>query len=356
MKLTQVKLWLVTIATVIAALTSAIDAINGDGATKKQVEAVVDEATAPTPVPTIALGGPGDDTIPQPPASVAIPAIAGVADHADSRDESPDALTNAQIEKNRQTLEDKAKEDQFPTVAPDAAPSWPGCTSRFVRNYSSRGGVKPTKLVAHITVSHNVPGWNDVWSIVNFFNSSASQASSHFVIDGEGHCAYIVRTGDKAWTNATGNPISVQIEFIAYGNEGRLTAAQYKRGGEVFARAGKLYGIPLRRGTVVGCFGGLSGIVEHRDGGSCWGGHSDIRASSGIPLSPLVTAAQNAGKSQRHKIGTHDRARCKSIAAYRDRRRRHLKPTKKGTARFKAQQKANGRLRLKCVNGKPKYK
>jgi hypothetical protein len=297
---------------------------------------------------TVTLGGPGDKTVPAQPGPSVANAAAGIADHADARDETPPGLTSRQVEQRRQRLENLAQHDQFPTLAPDAAPTWPGCTARFVRNYSSRGGVAPRLLVAHYTVSRNTPGWGDVWAIVSLFDRASFQASSNFVIDAEGHCAYIVRTSDKAWTQAGGNPQSISIEFVAYGDEGHLSPAAIKRGGEVFARAGKLYGIPATRGAVSGCLASRAGIVQHADGGSCWGGHHDIQP---FPLQPLITAAQKAG-APTVKINARDRGACKRAHAYRARRHH----TKRGTRWQQVRAARLHRRGLRCAHGKPRQR
>jgi N-acetyl-anhydromuramyl-L-alanine amidase AmpD len=63
--------------------------------------------------------------------------------------------------------------------------------------------------VLHYTVSPNRVGWSDVNAVVAEFANPAFQASSNYVIDGEGHCAYIVRESDKAWTQAAANPFAI---------------------------------------------------------------------------------------------------------------------------------------------------
>jgi N-acetyl-anhydromuramyl-L-alanine amidase AmpD len=100
-----------------------------------------------------------------------------------------------------------------------ASAGFQGCATRFVRNQSGRGGIRPQWQVWHYTVSHNVPGWADVNSVVALFDRASSQASSNFVIDAEGHCAYIVPIEAKAWTQAAGNPFSISYEIVDYGNE-----------------------------------------------------------------------------------------------------------------------------------------
>lgn len=198
------------------------------------------------------------------------------ADHTSSRDESPagaaaDELADRSdaVDENREAL------DPLPTAG--ASAGFVGCRTQFVQNQSSRRGVRPTVQVLHYTVSPNRPGWSDVDAITAFFNRSSSQASSHFIIDAEGNCAYIVPIEAKAWTQAGGNPFAVSYEIIATGRESSyLGTAGYAKLRSVAAQVAKRTGIPTTRGAISGCSPSKSGIVEHRDGGTCWGGHVDI--------------------------------------------------------------------------------
>lgn len=287
----------------------------------------------------IELGGPGNTEITAP--AAAIEQAATAVDHQDARDEQPAGVTHAEQVARQDALESYARTDQLPLVSPDAAPSFSGCTSRFVRNYSSRGGVKPRLLVAHYTVSRNRPGWDDVNAIVGLFDRASYQASSNFVIDAEGHCAYIVRDTDKAWTQAAANPYSVSIEFVAMGDEGHLSKAAIRKGAHVFAIEAKRWGIPVRRGAVRGCVPSRTGIVMHADLGTCGGGHTDIRP---FPLKPLITATR---KAARPHVTKADNAECRRVRNYRHRAHHNAGGTRAYHARLK-RIRARG---LRCVNG-----
>jgi hypothetical protein len=90
-----------------------------------------------------------------------------------------------------------------------------------------------------------VPGWADVNAIVNLF--AHEEASSNFVLDGEGHCAYIVPIEFKAWTQAGGNPFSVSVEVIDTGKESIYLAPAGLKQLRVIARwVNKQTGIPIR--------------------------------------------------------------------------------------------------------------
>lgn len=169
-------------------------------------------------------------------------------------------------------------ETQLPLPTAGATAGFAGCRTSFVRNQSTRRGVRPQVQVLHYTVSANRPGWADVNAVVALFNRSSSQASSNFVIDGEGHCAYIVPIEAKAWTQAAGNPFSISYEIIDTGHEVTyMAAAGFAKLRSVAREVARRTHIPMRRGTVSSsCTVTRTGIVQHRDWGTCGGGHTDI--------------------------------------------------------------------------------
>ncbi len=181
------------------------------------------------------------------------------------------------------------------TLAPlptaGATAGFEGCRTQFVANQSSRRGVRPTMMTLHYTVSPNRPGWADVNAVVALFDRPSSQASSTFVLDAEGNCAFIVPVEQKPWTQAAGNPFSVSWEIIATGRESvYLPPPGLARLRATMLEVSRRTGIPMRRGEVNGCVPVRSGIVEHRDWGVCGGGHVDITP---FPIDRVV--AQVAG-------------------------------------------------------------
>lgn len=232
------------------------------------------------------------------------------------RNEAPAGVTLEQVDRSIAKQEALAQNDQLPIVQPDAAPSQRGCVSRFVRNYSSRRGVRPREWTLHYTVSANRPGWSDVWAIVNLFNTTSAQASSNYVIDSEGHCAYIVRESDKAWTQAGGNPYAISVEVVATGKEHRyLEPAGARKLAMVMSDSLKRWGIPVQRGAVSGCVPRRAGIIQHRDWGACGGGHFDISPFSVAPVIASVAAYRRAHASR--PVGRTDRLRCSRLNAWR---------------------------------------
>lgn len=238
------------------------------------------------------------------------------------RSETPPGVTSAQLEASRVKQEALAQTDQLPLVAPDAAPSQAGCASRFVRNYSTRRGVRPREWVLHYTVTPNRPGWGDVDAITSFFNSRGSYASSNYVIDSEGHCAYIVRETDKAWTQAGGNPYSISVEVIATGREKRyLEPAGLRKLARVISDSARRWQIPIRAGRVNGCVPVTPGIIDHRAWGPCGGGHVDITPFTVATVIRAVrayrAATSSAARLRRDHARTHTqiRAKCHGAAA-----------------------------------------
>lgn len=202
---------------------------------------------------------------------------AGLTNHRGLRDQTPADAPPSVID-NAQAQDAKlAASDKLPTVFPDAAPEQRGCTTRLVQDYSSRNGVAPRVFVLHYTVSPNVPGWNDVNAVVGIFNSWAYQASSNYVLDGEGHCAYIVRETDKAWTQAAANPVAISVEVIATGQEKAYIApAGLKKLELIISDALYRWKIPVQLAAFSNGVLTRPGILDHEMLGVAGGGHHDI--------------------------------------------------------------------------------
>jgi N-acetylmuramoyl-L-alanine amidase-like protein len=285
---------------------------------------------------TVQLGTPAQqradvpDSFTVPRAAVEAQAATDVGNHDGARSEQPAGVTPAQLDAGREQQEQLAANDQLPAVTPDAAPRQAGCVSAFVRNYSSRRGVRPRLFVVHYTVSPNRAGWSDVRGITALFNRPAFAASSHYVIDSEGHCAYIVRESDKAWTQAAANPWAVSVEVINSGREGRLAAAAgLAKIGKVAAAFGKRWRVPMRKGAVSGCRVTRSGIVTHQMLGACGGGHVDI---SPYPLQPVISAAKRA-RTAGGRVSAGDRRRCRKLQWWRTHGRPRGRPEQRAVTR-----------------------
>lgn len=233
--------------------------------------------------------------------------------HDDLRNEDPAGVSNEDLAAGALQQDELAKTDNLPIVTPDAAPQQAGCTTHLVRNFSSRRGVRPRLFVLHYTVSPNRPGWGDVNAVVSLFDRSAFQASSNYVIDNEGNCAYIVRESDKAWTQAAANPVSISVEVINTGHEptyaGSVGLAKIAR---VIHDADARWAIPNQRGAVNGCTVARAGIIDHHSLGACGGGHFDIQPPYSVDA---VIAAVH--RLDHRTVSALDRLRCRRLNHWR---------------------------------------
>lgn len=202
--------------------------------------------------------------------------------------QDPVAQAEATIRAQEEAIEGTRGPDEVEDPQTLAEPEQRGCRSGpFVGNKSSRNGARPSMGIAHRTVSHNVPGWGDVNAIVSWFNNSRSQASSTYVIDAEGNCAYIVNEAFKPWTQGFFNPWSISIEFIHYGNTSaeKWTDKQIRKGALVFADASKRWGIPRKLVNPSGC-NVVAGFSDH-DRLECGNSHTDV--GSTFPMKKFVS-------------------------------------------------------------------
>lgn len=284
-----------------------------------------DEDARPEKI-TVTLGGPGR-------AQVTVP-VTELDEHADEPHHG--ARTQPAVPRAVRAATQRAAKrtttgsDDVPQQATLAAPSQRGCTTKLVRNFSGRRGARPALLVAHYTVSPNRPGWGDVNGIVSYFDQARSQASSTYVIDNEGHCAFIVSELNKPWTQGYFNPWSISIEFINSGREATLAGtAGLAKGAQVFADAGKRWGIPMRRAIVDGCRIVRSGIIDH-NALDCGNSHHDV---SPYALQPLIDAAAAAAAP---RITATDRATCAKLNAWRNAGRPPGQPDADAVRRRKA--------------------
>lgn len=273
------------------------------------------------------LSLPGDDESSKAPA----PTVTTKVDGPDADRKADDTVTapkrlvdeyRSKIEKHlrgSEAQQRKVPKSAHPLPTAGATQSIPGCRTSFVRNQSSRNGVRPRQFWLHYTVSHNVPGWSDVNAIVSLFNNTSYQASSHFVLDQEGNCAYIVPLESKSWTQAAANPIAVSVEIIDYGNESSLLApAGYAKLSMILAATHSRTGLPVDRIGGAGC-SGSAGVVDHFMGGTCAGGHHDIRPIS-TPQRVLAAVGSAHEGSRFDVLVKHERRAVSRTCFHRARR------------------------------------
>lgn len=224
----------------------------------------------------------------------------------------PPAATPDEQLQEAQKAADVIRRTQEPLPTAGATAGFAGCRTSFVRNQSSRRGVRPQWQVLHYTVSPNRAGWSDVNAIVALADRTSSQISMTFVIDSEGHCAYTVPVEAKPWTQAAGNPFSVSYEIIATGKERvYLAPAGMAKLRSVTREVSKRTHIPLRRGSTNGCAPGRSGFLQHRDFGICGGGHYDVEPFN---ATAIISALSRGGKL----VTATDKATCRKLNAWRN--------------------------------------
>lgn len=200
---------------------------------------------------------------------------------------------------------------------PLAAQEWPGCSTRFLpTNFSSRRGQKITGFGLHFTAGGNLAGLADMNGLTAFASRASAGVSWHFLIDREGHCYYNVPAAEKAWTIGNLNGQTLNVEVIGRGNEPDYAGtAGMRKLGEVVRRAARIYGFPVRLGAVDGnCRITRPGIITHWMGGSCAGGHADIRP---YEIEKVIAQIASGGVT-----GT-DRVTCRKLNAWRNAGRPH---------------------------------
>lgn len=253
-------------------------------------------AAVPTEVqldgPARADGDPAKDTVMSPaPEAQVVKQVSATIEDENTRDD-PEVSAPIQAENEPLIEKQTSGSDVVPERATLATFSQPGCETRAVGNFSSRSGQRPGLIVLHYTVSPNRAGTGDVASIVVFFNNPRAQASSNYVVDNEGHCAYIVSELNKAWTQGNMNPASAcSFEVINTGHEatyiGPAGGPGLRKLARVVSDCAKRWGIPLRIGATNGCSVTLTGIVDH-DSLACNNFHTDIKPFS---VSQVLQAA-----------------------------------------------------------------
>ena len=143
-----------------------------------------------------------------------------------------------------------------------------------VVNQSDRDGATPKLIVIHTTESHNRPGTSDLESIAGWFNNPAADASSHVIVDDDGHSARCVSDDRKAWTCAEFNSVSLNIEQIGFARLPRWRWIrkwrELRETARWIARWSIKYGIPIEHASPTG-----AGVLRHSELGAAGGGHSD---------------------------------------------------------------------------------
>lgn len=281
------------VAVAVAIATAAGYVVTDDDDGKVVVKSV------PAAPPATAIDGPDRDTKRDDALPLAPAAQAELERGATATDRPGD--THRELADPLREYDDPSTSAPGVLQGPLAAQEFPGCRTRFVRNFSSRNGATPRIIVWHQTVSRDRPGRADQDGLTALANSPRSSVSWHLLIGGrDGLCTFNVPLHMKAWTQANANPFSLGIEVQAFGDEPSYVSGPGKaRLLAVTRELGRRYSIPMRRGLVQNCRPVRSGIVEHYDLGVCGGGHVDVASTrwqrnpsgpelAGWNVSPLI--------------------------------------------------------------------
>lgn len=235
---------------------------------------------------TVTLGGPGHDKI------VLTPPAQSIVKNAQQDDKLPPSAVGTNVTENDLNVPDPSPQilaqsqdlqppgqPEIPASVPLATASAPGCSTKLVRNFSSRRGAPVLLGVIHWTGSAPTASPASGLAIVNWFDQSAAQASSNYITDQDGRCWLVVPESQKAWTQAGFNSWSVSDEIV---NQGVQPLFQQPKARATVVRLMRLWHshwkIPYRYAQVTqnGCRVVRSGFLAHRDLGRCGGGHPDV--------------------------------------------------------------------------------
>lgn len=156
-------------------------------------------------------------------------------------------------------------------------------------NHGLRYGVIPSLIVVHSTESDNRTGNGDLASVADYLCRPPVEASTHVIVDADGHSARVVVDELKAWHVGGFNPVSLGIEQVGRAAQSFWTRNELREAARWIARWHKKYGIPLRHGAVDGKVVTRSGVIRHSELGAYGGGHHD--PGDGYPLASVIGLA-----------------------------------------------------------------
>ena len=151
----------------------------------------------------------------------------------------------------------------------------PDVTVRIASPNQSDRTTPVSLIVLHSTESDNREGSGDLQSIAQYFSTSSAEASSHVIVDDEGHSARCVPDARKAWTCVSYNSLSLNIEQIGRASQPKWSEAEYRECARWIAQWSHEHRIPIRRAITSGGRVLRSGVTTHKKLGPLGGGHSD---------------------------------------------------------------------------------
>lgn len=273
----KAKAWVTLIAGIAAAIVVVVGALSAAGVLDDDQDAPAAPILAQAPVPAaVAVDGPDANAEPD----RAIELDAEARDVVKTIVEDPERYDFGPGLRGTDETGPVAQHE-----GPLASPSFPGCTTRILpTNWSDRtvSMDQVDGIGLHYTAGLNRPGLSDMDGLTAFASSPSAGVSWHFLIDAEGHCYYSVPLGKKAWTIVAANSRTINIEVVQRGDEstypaGSAGAAKLR---QVVRELSQRLDIPLRVGNLANCVPSPAGIVTHWQGGTCAGGHVDIKPYS----------------------------------------------------------------------------
>lgn len=162
---------------------------------------------------------------------------------------------------------------------------------REVACQSTRHGADPVLIIIHDTEGGNVPGIRDLQALGDFFNHTATQASSHVATDAEGQSARYVNDHRKAWHCAFYNSVSLGVEQIGFASQTHWPQAQIEETARWVALWSERHDIPIRKGRVTRD-GRVTrtGVLRHSELGNLGGGHHD--PGPAYPMADMLAIAR----------------------------------------------------------------
>ena len=161
-------------------------------------------------------------------------------------------------------------------------------------NYSSRGGASVRLLVIH-----TAEGARTIESLGSFFQGNVQASSQVGADDKVNTIGEYVRRTDKAWTCASFNPVSENIELCAFAS---WSADEWNRHPNMLANCAAWlaeesahYGIPLTKLSPSAAQGSGRGVCYHADLGAAGGGHHD--PGTNFPIDYVLNLARGGASS-----------------------------------------------------------
>jgi hypothetical protein len=162
------------------------------------------------------------------------------------------------------------------------------------------GGGQAARVIAF----HTTEGSSTAESLRNWLTNPSSQVSYHFAVDmshGDNWAANFVRTGDRAWAQASYNGAAISIAFCTpSGAASGWSRSTWLSKGVMLTAAGRLagelarqFGVPLTQLTSSQAQGSTKGLCEHKNFGAGGGNHTDC--GSGFPMDEIIRIAGGGG-------------------------------------------------------------